>query len=150
MQLPKYNVGGSAPKVEDGLTLLRFDDLQLKDHPDWAGTDKFAHADDGKRFHFMFTKLDEDRAVEYDNNNDPIEIDILTRTATGEKSNFFGVMSHILTPAELVIFQSGEDTDWSYLTGRVVHGNITHNEKGWPQIEAIVGIAKEKKTAVAK
>ena len=145
--LPTANAGGDAPEVDDGLALLRFDDLILKDHPDWAGTDKFGKADSGQRFHFIFTLMDEDRAVVYTEDGDPIELEALTRTATGEKSNFAAIMSGVLTPQEFAAWQAAtedEPFDASAAKGRIVNGKIAHNKRNWPFVEAVIGIAKVK------
>lgn len=148
MTLPTANAGGDAPEVEDGLALLRFDDLVLKEHPDWAGTDKFGKADDGRRFHFLFTLLGEDREVVYSEDGDPIDLEALTRTATGEKSNFAAIMSGILTPQEFAAWQAAtadDPFDGSAAQGRVVNGKIAHNKRGWPYVESVIGIAKPAK-----
>lgn len=145
--LPTANAGGDAPEVDDGLALLRFDDLILKEHPDWAGTDKFGKADSGQRFHFLFTLLTEDREVVYTEDGDPIELEALTRTATGEKSNFAAIMSGVLTPQEFAAWQAAtpEDPfDASAAQGRIVNGKIAHNKRNWPFVESVIGIAKVK------
>lgn len=144
--LPAKSAGAGAPQVEDGLAILRFDDLTKISHPDWAGTDTFGHADDGERYHFQFTLLDEAHAVQY-TDGDPIELEAMTRTSTGEKSNFFAYLSAMLTPAELAQYNEAtadNPFDGSMLQGRVLNAKIVHNKKGWPQIDAIIGIAKPK------
>jgi hypothetical protein len=150
--LPTFNTGAGAPEVEDGLALARFDDLVLKEHPDWAGTDKFGKADDGNRFHFLFTLVDEDHAVVYDpeSEGDPIELEALTRTATGEKSNFFAIMSGLLTAKELAAYQAAtadDPFDGSELPGRVYNVKIAHNKRGWPFIEDVISVAKPPKAS---
>lgn len=142
--LPAFNAGAGAPEVEDGLALARFDDLVLKEHPDWAGTDKFGKEDDGSRFHFIFTLVDDDHDVIYAD-GDPIELEAMTRTATGEKSNFFAILSGLLTSPELAAYQAStaEDPfDGSKLPGRIVNVKIAHNKKGWPLIDSVIGVAK--------
>ena len=144
--LPTANAGGDAPNVEDGLALLRFDDLVRKEHPDWAGTDKFGKPDDGTRYHFQFTMMANAEEVAYDE-GDPIELDATTRTATGEKSNFRAILAGILTPAELALWEAATpeapaDID---IQGRLVHVKVAHNKKGWPFIESVVGIYKAPK-----
>lgn len=138
--LPQANQGGSAPEIEAGLTPLRFDDLLLKPHDDWAGVDKFGHDDDGQRYHFCFTALDEEGKVLYDPNSegDPIELEILTRTATGEKSNFAKTLKGILTAAEFTAWQANEPFDGEGIKGRKVMGMVEHNKKGWPNITAVL------------
>lgn len=146
MTLPTANAGGDAPEVEDGLALVRFDDVVLKDHPDWAGKDKFGKDDNGQRFHFLFTLLDEGREVVYTEDGDPIELEALTRTATGEKSNFRAIMAGILTATELAawIDATPENPVTLDLEGRILNVKIAHNKRGWPFVEAVVGIAKTK------
>lgn len=144
--LPSYNTGAGAPPVEDGLGLARFDDLILKAHEDWAGTDKFGKEDDGQRYHFVFTALDDgDQSVLY-HEGDPIEVEALTRTATGEKSNFFSILSGLLTPQELAAYQAAtpdQPFDGSALPGRVVHVKYAHNKNGWPFVEQVISVAKK-------
>jgi hypothetical protein len=150
MKLPQANAGAGAPNVADGLTVARFDDIVLKEHPDWAGTDQYGKEDNGQRFHFVFTMLDEDdRSVLY-SDGDPVELEALTRTATGERSNFFSIISGILTPQELAAWQAAtaEDPfDASSTQGRIVNVKVSHNKKGWPFIEQVIGIAKPLKGA---
>lgn len=147
--LPTFNTGGSAPVIEDGLALARFEDLLLKEHPDWAGTDQYGKDDNGQRYHFLFAMLDEDGAVMYDPNSegDPLELEATTRTATGEKSNFFALMSGLLTKVELAAYQEATADapfDGSVVQGRVYNVKVSHNKKGWPFIEQVISIAKVK------
>lgn len=150
--LPAKNTGANAPEVADGLALWRFDDLQLKSHPDWAGTDKFGKEDNGDRYHFIGTLVDDDHAVVYDpeSEGDPIELEAMTRTATGERSNFYALLTGLLTAKELAAYDAAtpEDPfDGSALPGRVYNVKVSHNKNGWPQIESIIGIAKAPKGA---
>lgn len=150
--LPTANKGGDAPKVEDGLAVLRFDDLLLKPHEDWAGTDKFGKADDGNRYHFLFTLMSPDgKAVQYaaigePGEGDPIELEALTRTATGEKSNFAAILGGILTASEMAAWQAAtEDDPWTggaAVQGRLVNAKIAHNKREWPFVEAVIGAFK--------
>lgn len=140
--LPTANQGGTAPEVEDGLTLARFDNLVQKSHPDWAGTDSYGKPDDGERFHFIFTLLDEGRQVLYDDGGDPIELEATTRTATGQKSNFAAILKGILTPQEFTLWEANQPFDAESLPGRIVNVTVAHNKKGWPHIEATHGQPK--------
>ena len=144
LNLPTANQGGSAPEVEDGITLLRFDDLQQKSHADWAGTDSFGHPDDGERFHFLFTLCDDDKTVVYNEEGDPIELEAVTRTATGAKSNFAAILKGILTSAEFTLWEANEPFDGDKVQGRFVLGTIEHSKKGWPQVAATHGAPKSK------
>jgi len=148
--LPTANQGGDAPKFEDGLALARFDDLLQKSHPDWAGTDQYGHADDGERFHFVFTMLDEDRAVVYDEGEDPIVLEATTRLATGAKSNFAAVLKGILTAAEFALWEANEGFDGAALAGRIVNVTVAHSKKGWPFIEATHGQPKSRSSSKGK
>lgn len=150
--LPTFNTGAGAPEVEDGLAIVRFDDLKLREHEDWAGTDKFGNEDDGRRFHFMTTLVDEDFAVVYQD-EDPIDLEAVTRTATGEKSNFFAHLTGLLTAKELAAYQAATEDDpfdGSVIMGRYYNVKIAHNKKGWPFIESFIGIAKAAGKAGAK
>jgi hypothetical protein len=150
--LPVAKKGAGAPEVEDGLALWRFDDLILKEHEDWAGTDQYGHEDDGQRFHFVGTIVDTDGAEEYaiidgENSGDPLELEAVTRTATGEKSNFRKILSGILTAAELKAWdEATEDApfDGSAAQRRIINVKIGHSKKGWPFIESTIGPAKVK------
>lgn len=144
--LPGYNTGAGAPPVEDGLGLARFDDLELRDHPDWAKeSDKFGNPDDGRRFHFMFTLVDEAHAVVY-HEDDPIEVEATTRTSTGEKSNFYALMTGLLTAKELAAWKAAtpdDPFDGEVIKGRIYNVKFAHNEKsGWPYVEQVIGVAK--------
>ncbi len=145
--LPAANRGGNVPTVEDGLAVVRFDDLVLKEHVAWAGTDKFGKEDSGERYHFMFTLADEAHDILYSEDGDPIELEALTRTATGEKSNFAALMQGILTAQEFAAWQAATETepfDGSAAQGRFLNVKIAHNKKDWPFVESVIGIAKKK------
>jgi hypothetical protein len=157
--LPIANKGAGAPEIEDGLALGRFDDLRLVPHDDWAGTDQYGNPDDGQRFHFMFTMVEPDGAVIYavvngENTGDPLELEGLTRTATGKKSNFRKFLAGILTPAEMTAWdnQTEEDPyDFSAVQHRIVNVVVAHSEKsGWPNIAGTVGPAKIKAAPAKK
>lgn len=151
--LPVKNKGGGAPEVEDGLVVLRFDDIRLVEHDDWAGKDKFGHDDDGRRYHFDFTLMSDDGSevvygiVDGEPTGEPVELEALTRTATGEKSNFYAILSGILTAAELKQWdEATEDSpfDASGVQGRLVNGKVEHNKKGWPFVAQTISPFKKK------
>lgn len=153
MKLPTANKGGDAPQVEDGITLVRFDDILLKAHPDWAGTDAFGKADDGQRYHFVATLLDEDGKVLYgEDDPEPIVLEAMTRTATGEKSNFAKHLKGILTAKEFILWQNAtedEPFDGEVVKGRILLAEVSHNKKDWPQIEQFLGQPKKAPKAAA-
>lgn len=145
---------GSAPQIEDGLYVARFNDIYHKVHTDWAtAKDKFGKVDDGGRFHFNFTLLDADgEPVLRDDAEDPDEtfdLEVMTRSMSShEKSNSYAILKGILTPAE---FQSWIDStpenpaDLSEVANRHINVQVSHNSKGWPQIEATLGPVKKGK-----
>lgn len=151
--LPVAKKGAGAPDVDDGLAIARFDDLRLVAHDDWAGKDKFGKDDDGSRFHFDFTMVEADGSVIYavkdgEPTGDPLELEALTRTATGEKSNFYAILSGILTAAELAAWsEATEDApfDGSAAQGRLINVKVEHNKAGWPFIAQTIGPVKVKK-----
>lgn len=144
---------GNPPPVDDGLALVRLDAIEIRDHEDWAGTDSFGNADDGKRIHFVTTLLDEKGAPVYDpadESGDPITLEKMTRTATGKKSNFRAQIAAILTKAEFAQYEAAtkeEPWDASVIIGRVYNVQVSHNKNGWPQIETFIGLAKGVKAA---
>lgn len=148
------SAAGSAPEIEDGLYVARFNDIYHKVHEDWAQErDKFGKADDGGRFHFNFTILDEDRnPVVPENAEDPddtLDLEALTRNMSShEKATSFALLKGILTPVEFQLWLASTaeaPADLSAVGGREVNVQVSHNSKGWPQIEATLGPAKPKK-----
>lgn len=146
---------GSVPEIEDGLVVVRFNDIYQKDHPDWAtDKDKFGHADDGSRFHFNATILDAERKPvllvdvkeDVDDPTEEFNLEAMTRNLSShEKSNSYALLKGILTPAEFALWVGStkdNPADLSAVGGREVNAQISHNTKGWPQIEAFLGPAK--------
>lgn len=145
---------GSAPEIEDGLYVARFNDIYHKVHTDWATPkDKFGHADDGGRFHFNFTILDEDgQPVLREDAEDPdqtLDLEAMTRNMSShEKSNSYALLKGILTPAEFTAWIEStpeNPADLSDVANRLVNVQVSHNTKGWPQIEATLGPKKKGK-----
>ena len=159
MNIPKASTSSStAPDIEDGLFVARFNDIYLKQHEDWAqAKDKFGHPDDGSRFHFSFTILDEDREpVLREDAEDPdetLDLEAMARPSqdgamsASEKSTSYKLMKGILTPQEMALWVAGALDDGSAIANREVNVQVGHNTKGWPQIEATLGPAKPKKAA---
>ena len=143
---PTPNASAAAPQVEDGLALARFDDIRLVEHPDWAvDKDNFGNPDNGQRYHFVFTLMEDKTTEAYGDDGDPITIEKLTRTATGKRSKFREVMQGLLTPAEFESFLSATaDTPFngSKVRGRVYNIKVTHSSGGWPQVDDVIGVAK--------
>lgn len=145
---------GSAPEIEDGLYVAKFEDIYHKVHEDWAQEkDKFGKADDGGRFHFVFTILDEDRnPVVPEDASEPdavLQLEALTRNMSShEKATSYALLKGILTAAEFAAWLAStpeNPADLSKVAGREVNVQVSHNTKGWPQIEATLGAAKPKK-----
>jgi hypothetical protein len=150
---------GSAPAIEDGLYIARFNDIYYKVHEDWAqAKDKFGKVDDGGRFHFNFTILDEDRQpVVLEDADEPdatLDLEAMTRNMSRhEKAGSFALLKGILTPAEFLAWQNStaeEPADLSGVANREVNVQVGHSSKGWPQIVAALGPAKARKTSPAK
>jgi hypothetical protein len=144
----------SAPQIEDGLYKATFNDIYYKVHPDWAQEkDKFGHKDDGGRFHFSFTILDDDgQPLLREDAEDPdqtFDIEAMTRNMSShEKSNSYALLKGILTPAEFIEWLNStpeNPADLSDVANRVVNVQVSHNSKGWPQIEATLGPVKKGK-----
>lgn len=143
---PTPTAGAGAPQVEDGLALARFDDIRLVEHEDWAvEKDAYGNKDDGRRYHFVFTLMENKTTEAYGEDGDPIQLERLTRTATGKRSGFRAVMQGILTPAEFEAFLSATADapfNGNKVKGRVYNVKVTHSSGGWPQIEDVIGVAK--------
>jgi hypothetical protein len=159
MNIPAPSSGSSTPpKIEDGLAVARFNDIYFKDHPDWAvDKDKFGHKDDGGRFHFNATVLDDQRQPillsevlpPEANIEDPtleFDLEAMTRNMSShEKSSAYAHLKGILTPQEFQQWQQStaeNPADLSAVANREVNIKVSHNTKGWPQIEAFLGPAK--------
>lgn len=128
------------PEVADGLALSRFDGMAIEKHPDWATeSDKFGKPDSGDRIRFEWTLLDEETgAVLYGEDGDPVVVNQLTRVFFGAQSRTYALLKGILTKAELALVDAKEPIDSDALIGRINNLNISHNEKGWPQIDAVI------------
>lgn len=142
---PTANSAGAAPQVDDGLALARFEDIRLVEHPDWAGTDQYGNADDGRRYHFVFTLMDSKSEEKFGEDGDPIQLERLTRTATGKRSKFREVMEGLLTPSEFEAFLAATADapfDGQKVKGRVYNIKVGHSASGWPNVEDVIGVAK--------
>lgn len=143
---PTPTAGAGAPNVEDGLALWRFDDIRLVEHEDWAvDKDQYGNKDDGRRFHFVGTLMESKTEEKYGEDGDPIELEKLTRTATGKRSGFRAVMEGLLSPKEFEQFLAAtadSPFNGSQVRGRVYNVKIKHSTSGWPQIDDIIGVAK--------
>jgi hypothetical protein len=138
---------GRIPPVEEGLALAIFNDLKQVSHPDWVqDRDNFGNPDDGERFHFEFTLADPDTGEAIYDEGEPLELDAKTKLATGKKSNVRKFMTGLLTKAEFAAWDANQplpvDPKVGPLEGRYVHLQIKHSDKGWPNIENVVGISK--------
>jgi len=171
MNIPNNQAGtGNPPQIEDGVYPVRFEDIETRVVEAFkTDKDKFGHPDDGTRYDFVCTILDDDRdpvllADVQEGIEDPDEEFVIKRTAKsvktfsgGEKSNSYYYLKGILSSVEMSLFQaSGKgdeqaDAMWAAaaekLAGRILMMQVSHNDKGWPQIEAFVGPAKPLKAA---
>ncbi len=142
---------GTAPEIEDGLFVARFNDIYHKVHEDWAQErDKFGKPDDGGRFHFSVTVLDEDRKPvlleDAEGPDDTLDLEAITRNMSShEKASSYAFLKGILTPVEFQLWLASTaeaPADLSAVSNRAVNIQVSHNTKGWPQIEAFLGPAK--------
>lgn len=143
MNIPGANQGsGDIPEIEDGFYVFQFNDIELRQHPDWATEkDSFGKPDDGSRYHFLATVLDEDLnpvlAGEGDDPDNTFDLELVTRTSTGAEKSSFSLkgMKGILTPAEFAMWAANDPKfDGSVVAGRRVRGRVEHSKKGWPNI----------------
>lgn len=152
--LPTKNVGSGAPEVEDGLAIVRFDDIFEREIDQFkTESDRYGKKDDGFRLELQFTLVDKDFAVLYQEEGDPIELRNAKAIkhgsngayATGEKSNFYAYMSAMLTAPELAAWEAATAEapyDGSAVQGRFFNVKISHSKGGWPQVEDVIGPAK--------
>lgn len=156
MNIPAPQSGaGSAPEIEDGLYVARFNDIVQRVVEQFkTEKDKFGKPDDGVRFDFLFTILDEDRnpvllpdAEGPDDTLDLRQAKSIRAISSGEKSNSYAMLKGILTPAELAMWVASTEenpVDLSHVMGREVNVQVSHSNSGWPQVEATLGPAKPK------
>lgn len=165
MNIPAPTQGaGSIPEIEDGLYVGRFNDIVVRVVEAFkTDKDAFGHPDDGTRYDFNTTVLNDERQPVMlvdvkEGADDPTEEFTLRQAKSvraitaGEKSNCFAYLKGILTPVEMQLFQAAgkgdeqADAMWSAAAEKVnrreVNIQVSHNDKGWPQIETFVGPAK--------
>lgn len=151
---------GEAPEIEDGLYVARFEDVAVRVVEQFiTEKDQFGKPDDGTRFDLLATILDEDRApVVKSNAEDPDDFLTLRQAksikkfSSDDRSNAYMYLKGILTGVEMSLWAaSGKgdeaaDAAWAAagakVNGREVNVQVSHNAKGWPQIEAFLGAAK--------
>lgn len=137
----------SAPEFEDNVYDARFDGVSAESHPEWATENGTFGPDNGERFRFDFTLFEGGRMLY--NDGDPFTINALTSQAMGKKSKFALYMKGILTPVEAAMIEAGENIDSDTIKGRMVQLALSHNDNGWPKIDAIIPAKKVKSGAAA-
>lgn len=161
--VPTQNAS-SAPEIEDGIYVARFNGVSSRVVEQFiTEKDRWGHADDGTRYDFNTTILDDDRKPvllpDAEGPDDTLDVNRTAKSvkaiSNGEKSNSYMYLKGILTPAEMNLFLAAgkgdeqADAMWAAaaakVDGREVMVQITHNDKGWPQIEAFLGPAKARK-----
>lgn len=163
MNIPvPVNGGGEAPEIEAGLYVAKFIDIGQRVVEQFkTDKDKFGKPDDGTRFDFNVTILDEDlNEVLKPGAEDPTETLDLRQAksvkvfSSDDRSNSYAYLKGILSPGELALWlasgkgDAAADAAWAAaaekVPGRLLHVQVGHNEKGWPQIEAFLGAYKAK------
>lgn len=140
--------GAGAPSIEDGIHDFRFDGVSAVVVEQWKKAEgNWGKPDDGRRFSWDFTLLDEQGDVVYDDDADPIEINKKTSTSTNTKSKTVPaavkILRALMTPAEYAAFDQGDTPDSDTLVGRTVQGLVSHNDNGWPQIDEFMPARKK-------
>jgi hypothetical protein len=153
---------GAIANIEDGLYVARFNDITHRIVEEFkTDKDKFGKPDDGGRFDFMATILDEQRQPVLlmdvkDGVEDPtLEFDLrqgksVKVISSDERSNSYALLKGILTASEFAAWLAStaeNPVDLSHVAGREVNVQVGHNEKGYPQIDAFLGPAKPLKGA---
>lgn len=155
MNIPAPAASASIPTIEDGLYVVRFDDIVYRVVEQFkTDKDKYGKADDGGRYDILVTVLDEDRnPVVPDTAEDPSDTLTLRQAksirtfSSDDRANSYFYMKGILTPAEFQLWLAStpeNPADLSGVAGRHLNAQVSHNEKGWPQVETFVGPAKAK------
>jgi hypothetical protein len=153
---------GTIPAIEDGLYVVQFNDIEVRIVDQFkAEKNAFGKTDDGTCYDFMATVLDEDRQPvlkeDAESPDDTLDLKQAKRVpvfSSHEKSNSYFYLKGILTATEMRLFEAAgkgdEEADEAWaaaaqkVNGRHLNAQVTHNEKGWPQIEAFLGPAKAK------
>ena len=161
MNIPQAQQSEStAPEIEDGLYVGRFNDIKQRVVEAFkTDKDKFGNPDDGVRYDFDTTLLDDKRqpvlredAESPDDTLNLRQAKTIKHFSSDERSNAYFYLKGILTAGEMALWQaSGKgdaaaDAAWaaaaSKINGREVNIQVTHSSTGWPQIEAFLGAAK--------
>jgi hypothetical protein len=153
VNIPAPVASGSAPEIEDGLYVVRFNDIDYRVVEQFkTDKDKFGKPDDGGRFDFSATVLDDERkpvllpeAESPDDTLDLRQAKSVKVFSSDERSNSYFYLKGILTPQEFQLWLAStaeNPVDLSSVSGRVLMAQVSHNDKGWPQIEAFLGAAK--------
>lgn len=153
MNIPAPVAGGSAPEIQDGLYVARFNDITYRVVESFkTEKDKFGKVDDGGRFDFGATVLDDERKPvllpEAESPEDTLDLRQAKSVkvfSNDDRSNSHFYLKGLLTPSEFASWLASTPeapVDLSHVAGREVNIQVSHNEKGWPQIEAFLGPAK--------
>lgn len=171
MNIPQPVAGGSIAEIEDGLYIGRFNDIVEREVDAFkTEKDKFGKPDSGIRFDFNTTLLDANREpvllMDVKEGVDDPDAEFELRQAksvkvfsSDERANSFTYLKGILTATELALWEaSGKgnaeaDAAWAAagakVNGRLVNIQVSHNDKGYPQIEAFLGPVKAAKKPAA-
>ena len=128
-----------APDIDEGTYPAEFVGVNPEQHDEWKGESKKypGKFDSGARFRWFFTVYDE---------GDALRFDLLTNTNLNLKSKTVPqaivVLKAIMTPAQFRSFEGGEQIDGAAIVGNACQVTIEENDKGWPNIVAVLPPAK--------
>ena len=150
MNIPAPVQSGTIPEIEDGLYVARFNDITYRVVEQFkTDKDKYGHPDDGGRYDFGATILDEDLnpvllpdGESPDDTLDLRQAKSVKALSSDERSNGYGYLKGILTTGEFQLWITSTKENpapLEHVAGRLVNVQVGHNDKGWPQIEAFLG-----------
>jgi hypothetical protein len=82
----KNTPSASAPDIDPGLRPALLTGITQVAHPEWAGPNKFGNYDNGDRWHWEFTLLDDDGQPAYED-GDPVTITQINSATFNTKSD---------------------------------------------------------------
>lgn len=134
-----------APDIEAGVYDARFDGVEKK----YVEGGQYG---DGDRLVWLFTLLDEDGAVFYED-GDPIEVDGLTSMSTNVLSKTepkaVRYLKALMTAEEFAAFKDGNGIPASELVGRKAQVELAIRDSGWPTVVNVLPTRKSRRARPA-